>query len=87
MEIVAGVAAGLSRHDNEAFDPRAGLGREVVEGLGPGPQFGSVGRVEEGDLDVSLGEVEGEHPRVPLDPAEPVGIDTVGEESDVEGRG
>ena len=43
--------------------------------------------MEEGDLDAGLGEVKREHPRVPLDPAEPVGIDTVGEEGAVEGRG
>jgi hypothetical protein len=29
--------------------------------------------------------VEGEHPRMPLDAAEPVGIDAVGEEGDMEG--
>ena len=87
VAIVAGVAAGLWRHDDEAFDPRAGLGRKVVEGLGPGPQFRSVGGVEEGDLDAGLGEVKRKHPRMPLDPAEPVGIDTVGKEGDVKGRG
>ena len=54
---------------------------------GPGPQSGGVGRVEEGDLDTGLGEVKRQHPGVPLDPAEPVGIDTVGEEGAVEGRG
>ena len=87
VEIVAGVAAGLWRHDDEALDPRAGLGRKVVEGLGPGPQCGGVGRVEEGDPHAGLREVKREHPGVPLDPAEPVGIDTVGKEGDVEGRG
>ena len=54
---------------------------------GPGPQLRGVGRVEEGDPDARLGEVNGQHPRVPLDPAEPVGIDTVGEEGNVEGLG
>jgi hypothetical protein len=41
--------------------------------------------VEEGDADAGLGEVKRQHPRMPLDPTEPVGIDTVGEEGDVEG--
>jgi len=54
---------------------------------GPGPQFVGVGRVEEGDPHAGLGEVKRQHPRVPLDPAESVGIDTVGEEGAVEGRG
>ena len=54
---------------------------------GPGPQFVGVGRVEEGDLDAGLGEVKRQHPGVPLDPAEPVGVDAVGKEGDVERRG
>ena len=85
VEVVAWIAAGLRRHDDEAFDLRARFGGEVVEGLGPGPEFGGVGRVEEGDLDAGLGEVKRQHPRMPLDPAEPVGIDAVCKEGDVKG--
>jgi hypothetical protein len=43
--------------------------------------------VEKGDLNARLGEVERQHPRVTLDPAEPVGIDAVGEKGDMEGLG
>jgi hypothetical protein len=41
--------------------------------------------VEKGNPDAGLGEVKRQHPRMPLDPAEPVGIDTIGEKGDVEG--
>jgi hypothetical protein len=85
VDIVAGIAAGRRRDDDEAPDQGAGLVGKAVEGLGPGPEVGGIGRVEQGDPDAGLGEVEGEHPRMPLDAAEPVGIDAVGEEGDMEG--